>query len=53
MYNFLFWFNIALSLFCAYFNNFIQATVFLGIAALWYATELIIKEIRNVSKPKP
>lgn len=50
MYNFLFWFNIALSLFCAAFDGYIQATVFLGIAALWHATEVILKEIRNVRK---
>lgn len=48
--SFQYWLSIFLSIFCAVFDNWIQATVFLGIAALWHATEVILKEIRNVRK---
>lgn len=47
MINFNYWFSIVLCLVCAYFDNFIQATVFLAIAAIWSATEVILKEIRK------
>lgn len=52
MISFNYWFSIVMCLFCAFFDNFIQATVFLGIAAVWHATEVILKEVRNVSKPQ-
>ena len=45
MISFNYWFSIVMCLVCAFFDNFIQATVFLGIAAVWHATEIIIKKI--------
>ena len=47
--NFQYWFNIIVCLVCCAFGNWIQATIFLGIASVFFAAELIIKEIRNAS----
>lgn len=46
--NFLYWFNIVLSIVVALFGNWTQATVLLCIATVYYAAELIIKEIHKI-----
>lgn len=48
--NFQYWFSIALSIFSAFFDLWVQATIWLGIAAVWFATEIIVKEIRGARK---
>lgn len=43
----MYWMNITLAVVCGFMGNFIQATIFLGIASVYYAAELIVKELRS------
>lgn len=45
--NFMYWVTIVLSFFCSFTGNWQMSMGFLGIAAIFQCTELIIKEIRN------
>lgn len=42
-----YWFNIATAIFCLCFGNFLQGTMFLVAASVFYAAELIVKELRS------
>lgn len=45
--NFQYWFHFIVAMVCCIFGNWIQGTIFLGIAGVFLAAELIIKEIRD------
>lgn len=46
-FSFMYWINIILSLFGAFMGNFIQATIFLGIASMYHVGETIVMELRK------
>ena len=46
--SFMYWMNIAFAIFSGFMGNFIQATVFLVGASVFFAAELIVKEIRRM-----
>jgi len=50
--NLMYWINVAFAVACACLGNFIQATIFLAISAIFMSTELavkiIVRELKNV-----
>ncbi len=49
MINRMYWINIVFALACAAFDSWIQGTIFLAIANVFYAAELTIKELKNAT----
>lgn len=46
--NVMFWFNITLAILLCSFENTLQATMFLVLAGVFFAAELVIKELRDL-----